>query len=237
LNYENVFLRNYQQPITDTVITRIDDYNSFGLFFNGGFNFVNAQRSAIQNIYTPFGQYVKFNAQSLYRAGEDKQSGQITTEYEFAFPGFARNHHLVVEGNLLYETSARYYRSSNTFFNPRGFRLNENFQYVGLFSRIGGNYHFPIFYPDIGLRGTIYIYRIRANVFGDFGVVYLPELNIEQQVYSAGGELIFDFNLFNSLPISLGLRANLFLDKTIYKDLPLVYQGIPIEIFFPIKRL
>lgn len=199
-----------------------------------GFVFLNSKRKARQNIFSSFGQYVSLDYK---RSLSFSNVSQIHGICELSFRGLHPNHNLVVEGGYLLDNNNSNYRFTNNFYYPRGYRTvpsntNEMF-------RIGVNYHFPIAYPDFGIAGILYILRIRGNVFCDAGFItadanLFPGLfDKTKQGYSPansiGGELIFDLNLFNALPFTLGVRYS-FVDNKNY-----VYQ--PFEFIVPIIRL
>jgi hypothetical protein len=71
-------------------------------------------------------------------------------------------------------------------------------------------------YPDWGLWGIFYLYRIRANVFFDYSRAHLTNdaTNTESiQLYnSAGAELIIDSRLLNYFEMTFGFRYSYLLN-------------------------
>ena len=62
----------------------------------------------------------------------------------------------------------------------------------------GANYQLPVAYPDGGICSVLYIKRIRLNLGGQFARFRVPagdRMGL-RDIWSAGGDLIFDFNLF-----------------------------------------
>lgn len=80
--------------------------------------------------------------------------------------------------------------------------------------KIGVNYHFPLFYPDGGIPGLVYFQRIRANVFYDYNSATARVNNILTEVKgrSSGTEIYFDTKVWNSLPVTIGIRYSRLLD-------------------------
>ncbi|MDX1408393.1 MAG: hypothetical protein R3330_09675, partial [Saprospiraceae bacterium] len=76
--------------------------------------------------------------------------------------------------------------------------------------RVAVNYHFPVIYPDVGIAGIAYFKRLRANLFFDYSRASLE--SVESEYRSAGVELMFDLELFNVEPVTVGWRWSHLLD-------------------------
>ncbi|HMO62590.1 MAG TPA: hypothetical protein PKC39_09285 [Ferruginibacter sp.] len=127
------------------------------------------------------------------------------------FPGITASHSLVVDGALQKrDTLIDFF--SKTFSTPRGYQeLNTQHMY-----KWGINYHFPLLYPDCGVGNIVFIQRIRANAFYDYGMATARlrgggTRNINNR--STGGELYFDTKIWNALPVSVGIRYSHLLDR------------------------
>lgn len=213
----------------------IINYYSNDIFLNRSLVFLNAKRSARKNIYSPIGQYISLSYLNLLSLFNKQTVHLGIAEYEFSFPAFGKNDNFVIEGNVWYETPSRYYRFANTFFMPRGYIYNPNFDFKGTFTRVGLNYHFPIAYPNWGFAGLIYFYRLRGNLFADFGYSSYNGNN-NQSVSSIGLEIITDVNIFNILPFSYGIRGTNKFENTNNSN-PFLKNPNLIEFFIPLKRL
>ena len=99
------------------------------------------------------------------------------------------------------------YRFPDLFAYARGYYGYTNEEAT----KMSFNYQFPLWYPDWGFRGIVYVKRIRANLFVDRS--QLKGYTTKTTQNSFGSELIFDTNFFNNLPISLGFRSS-FLQNT-----------------------
>lgn len=109
------------------------------------------------------------------------------------------------------------YYFRNRIFKPRGYGYPDHAE----FSSVQLNYSFPLWYPDIAIGPLLNIKRFRANLFYDAGEgtgvnYYFPYTETERDLYfgildrtyySAGAELMVDFNIMRFPPeISLGVR-------------------------------
>jgi hypothetical protein len=90
---------------------------------------------------------------------------------------------------------------------PRGHRP-ETFNN---FYTIRSNYDFPLIHPDLRIGPFIYVQRIKAKLFYDYGYgkMDVPARSIKFSKFfkSAGAELTFDFNVMRAFPLlELGVR-------------------------------
>ena len=81
--------------------------------------------------------------------------------------------------------------------------------------KFGVNYQFPLIYPDWGFGNMIFFQRIRANAFYDYNNAKARVNGVLTEIInrSTGGELYFDSKVWNSLPVSFGVRFSHLLDK------------------------
>ncbi len=143
---------------------------------------------------------------------------------------------LGIEANLSFEHNPlnmenHFFSSQSTIYLPGGFRNTSlsfngayenqsgNYSSKVLFSRgydaetmdqliqVGGNYSFPIAYPDLALGSFLYIKRFKGNLFYDQTIVY-DDFSNRTSSQSVGAELSMDFTAFNftNLPLNLGVR-------------------------------
>ena len=80
------------------------------------------------------------------------------------------------------------------------------------FYTIRSNYDLPLIHPDLRIGPFLYIQRIKAKLFYDYGHgrVDIPEQSIKysRSFQSTGIDLTFDFNVMRALPLlELGVRA------------------------------
>jgi hypothetical protein len=195
--------------------------------------FRNARLKALQNIFSPFGQFI----QMRYRHSIDgRQNRQWYADSEFSLPGLAANHNVVIQGSYQQVERNEGYTFGDNFMYARGYdppRLNGQQRYDKIY-KLGFNYHLPITYPDFGVAGIIYLYRIRANAFFDYSRAHFPvgDSQFRSMYNSTGGELIFDTNIFNELPITFGFRYSYLMNENDVSPRDHLF-----EFFIPLQRL
>ena len=177
-------------------------------FINTFFSFTNQSRQAKQHINPRWAQTISFN----YRDGFTFfKNNKLLATSSLYFPGIATNHSLVF--NIAYQkrdTLPDLF--SNNFPYSRGYEaLNQRRMY-----KFGVNYHIPLLYPDWGIGNIFFIQRVRANVFYDYSSALTKFVGgrlAEVKSRSTGTEIFFDSKIWNSLPLSIGVRYARLLDK------------------------
>jgi len=201
-NVEQYYYRGVTKNVFDN--KAIDYASAF-------FSFSNAGRLAKQNINPRWAQAFSAGYRDAFTF---KDSHKFVGSASLYFPGLFANHSLVISGAYQKrDTLSDLF--SNTFSYARGYEaLSTRRMY-----KVGVNYHFPICYPDWGISGIVYFLRIRANAFYDYNnakarLVYSNGSNILTDVInrSTGGEIYFDTKVWNSLPVSIGVRYARLLD-------------------------
>jgi len=193
-----------------------------------GLLFSNSRMQAKQNIYPKFSQ---FFAIKYTHAIDTFRNAQLFADAEFTFPGLFVNHNFVVQTSWQNERSENNYRYPDGFRYARGYSRPYGYDQIYL---IGLNYHMPLWYPDIGLAGIVYFYRLRLNFFFDYSrTMENSSGGIDYRNYnSLGAELIFDTQLLNSFPMSFGVRYSYLLNED-YMDANRKYY---LEFFIPVMR-
>ena len=196
-------------------------------FLDYGLVFLNVRKSARQNIYPKWSQYIGIRQrQSIDGTG----SNQFFVDSEWTFPALFPNHNLVFQASFQNEIYGSLYSFSDNFNYSRGYSAPP---YDNIY-KIGGNYHFPIVYPDFGILGILYLYRIRGNAFVDLSQAHFSQNSQEfiNDYNSTGGELMFDTQLFNEMGFSFGVRYSRLLNQ----DFDNPSKKNVIEFFIPIQR-
>ena len=136
-------------------------------------------------------------------------SDLLSAYAKFYLPGFARHHSISLAG--AYQTSIGGFNSNllisdlsytSSRLLPRGYTtadIRNNQYFAGAF-----NYQMPLCYPDGGIASVLYFKRIRLNLgfdYATFRQMYLIQgyeefRNRRRHIFSYGGDLIFDVNLF-----------------------------------------
>jgi hypothetical protein len=180
-------------------------------YANAFLSFSNARRLAKQHINPRWAQAFSLSYRDAFTY---KDSHKFVGSAALYFPGLFVNHSLVLTG-AYQKRDTLPDLFSNTFSYARGYEaLSTRRMY-----KVGVNYHFPICYPDWGISGIVYILRIRANAFYDYNnararLLYSNGTNVLTDVInrSTGGEIYFDTKVWNSLPVSIGVRYARLLD-------------------------
>jgi hypothetical protein len=179
-------------------------------FIYGEWSFLgtNQQLRARQNIYPRIAQTIF----TRYRQILNKYTGnQLLISGAFYFPGIARNHNIVVQAAYQQRDTMQQYTFSNSFPFSRGY---SNIDFPRMW-KLGGNYHFPIVYPDWGFGNIIYLLRVRGNIFYDVSRIKSLRSGQTLDFRTAGSEIYFDTRWWNQLALSIGLRYNRLLDNEI----------------------
>ncbi|MBT8221028.1 MAG: PD40 domain-containing protein [Bacteroidia bacterium] len=180
------------------------DFNSHEI----GLAFINRRIRAHREIMSKFSQFVLVQFRNSL---DDLEAKQINVESEMTFPGVFPNHVIRLELDYKRAPGVNDYRFSDRFDYSRGYeslvfkeREDDTTVDTDRAIRFGINYHLPLLYPEFGIGGIAYLKRIQANVFYDISRVTKNDRDFNRN--SIGGELIFDTNFFNTVPIALGLR-------------------------------
>lgn len=193
----------------------ISDHEQAGLFnptilsslslhsITGTINYSIKKRKGLEPVSTPLGLSVQLSAKQSISGIYAAQLQGIT---DFGIRGILSNHNLIISGGYRVEGASNRYQYLDNFIYPRGYAIPENNQ----IATIQSSYHFPILYPDLGCFGLVYLMRIRGTLFADYGCYNQPGtgIGLNQQMASAGGELIFDLKWFNLFDLPIGVRAS-----------------------------
>ena len=197
--------------------------------FETGAIFLNRRKKARQNIFAKNSQYISIMYET---AIDDYVASQLFINSEWTFPGLSDNHNFVMQAAYQKEDAENDYTFSDNFVYARGYNRPV---YDNIY-KIGTNYHLPLVYPDWGLWGLIYVYRLRTNAFFDYSRTYLlnSESNTKSiQLYnSIGAEMILDAKILNMYELTFGFRYSYLLNEDpVEENLKHSY-----EFFIPLVR-
>ena len=183
----------FTNPKADTLKNRLINALDYGFYF---YNYI---KSLNKDIYPQWAQSISFRYAHTPFSGENlgKISGSKITLY---FPGILRHNSFFVSSTYQKREVGVY--AFNYFYAlPRGFNdLADDYESIVNFS---GNYALPLLYPDLTVSSLLYMKRIRALLFYDFGKTY----NVNQILRSYGIELLSDVHILRFIaPIELGTR-------------------------------
>lgn len=196
---------NFQSPAN--TIFKSSNY----AYLNYYISFSNHTQQARQNIYPRFGESIRLNYKS---AISSLTANQFLVSGNLFFPGLIINHSLVINAAHQQKGNNSGIDFSNNFPFSRGYVAES----LHALNKVGANYHFPVAYPDAGFANTIYILRMRGNVFYDYtrGTDSFIDGSRFKNFRSTGAELFFDTQWFNQVPISFGFRYSYLSDPDIF---------------------
>jgi hypothetical protein len=175
------------------------------------YNLLNRSK---RDIVPKFGQTLTFeNFSTPY--GGDFSGGLTALKTQLYFPGFAKHNSINFFGGWQHQKitlNKDEYIFNNRMPFPRGHSAR-NFEN---FYTLRSNYELPLLHPDIRIGPFLYIQRIKAKLFYDYGFGESSvdnesngiQSNSEITFQSTGIDLTFDFNVMRALPLlELGVRA------------------------------
>jgi len=180
-------------------------------FENTRLSFYNIQTRARRQIFSRWGQSIVLD-QSL-SIDPDVQATQFYAVSSFYFPGLFKSHNLSVSPSYKYEPIDNMYNYLDAFAPSYGY-----VKYAALNSyRVLFKYTMPLWYPDIGIRGTAFFQRLYASAFYDEAIFTDPSYVDPIYQRSVGIELNLNMVLLRIFPFEIGLRTMYRLD---YYDMP-----------------
>ncbi len=133
--------------------------------FAGRFYFSNSYAIAERDIYPRLAQVIDFYY-AWYPFDKEYYGSDLTIRTAFYFPGFLKNNSLRIRFENEFQSAVTladlHYNIANF---PRGYKniICENLTYLS------ADYFAPLVYPDINLASFLYLKRIRAGFFVDYG--------------------------------------------------------------------
>jgi hypothetical protein len=181
-------------------------------YLNSSVSISNHISQPKQNIYPRFGQSFSLNYKYAVHGAD---ANQFLATGALYLPGLLTNHNLVITGAFQQRSKNSVISFSNNFPFARGYTAENLYQ----LEKVGVNYHFPIAYPDAGIANTVYISRLRGNLFYDYTHANDTFTNgnpFKANFRSVGGEVYFDTSWFNQVPITFGIRYSHLLDDDVF---------------------
>ena len=188
-------------------------------------------RQAHRDFLPPYG-FVAQGSYTLNPTSDDM--GHLVVGYAKLYTrGFAPHHSFSVEAT--YQNTLGGFQSKNVLSDlsfkstrllPRGFSSyeisNKHYMATAL------NYHMPVWYPEAGIRGTVYFKRVRLNTGLDYASFYNPTFDIitgnvlknRQHIGSYGIDLGVDFNVL-AMPEAATISAKFSLYRRVVSLAPL----------------
>ena len=189
-----------QQPLGN------EQFSSIDLIWVGRLQ----QFTALQNLGPQFGASGFVRWRKSFGSIDD---GVLQLNGTVFLPGLSRNHSFSIQYAYQAEGLLDRYRFSDNFNYPRGYNRSLR---ADKYHKLGLNYRFPIWYPDIAVGGLAFVKRLKGNVFYDHGSVNInsePYQSSSTALRSAGLELGIDFRAFRLLEIDFGVRYSYLFDE------------------------
>ena len=125
-----------------------------------------------------------------FQAAGNGDFGKISSIYgRLYLPGIGRHHSLMLRTAAQYQSSAKFV-FSNKILYPRGANVNTATKELYCYF---ADYQLPLCYPDWGIKGVVYVKRLRLNLFYN-GASYRTFDSVRHSTESLGGDLYIDFS-------------------------------------------
>jgi hypothetical protein len=191
------------------------DFNRQLTSLRGIVTFHNIKRRALQQVKPRFGQSLSL----VYDQEIGVENFVLMADGTFYFPGFWITHNIYpqIAYRWKHYDENRSIDFGDVFTYARGYN-RPNYDKMRDVVRASVNYHMPLFYPDFGFAGLLYLSRVRSNFFYDFSMTNPVQQDKEftSEMYrSAGGEIFLDLQGFNNraLQIGVGMRTSYRFDQ------------------------
>ena len=160
---------------------------------NYGVSLWHIRQRSPRDLAPPWAQVLRFGYSNSVVANH-YTANRLFADGRFAVPGLLRHHALVLEGG--YQRNNGNYVFSTQILFPRGYTPYT----VPNLTKFSGTYSAPLFYPDWSLGRLLYIKRVAADAFYDYGKVQ------DQHFRSTGVEMIFDVAIAHWPVFRVGVR-------------------------------
>ncbi|HPB02524.1 MAG TPA: hypothetical protein PLZ67_06175, partial [Bacteroidales bacterium] len=159
----------------------------------------NRQKTVLRDLMPRWGQDVSVHYQRSF-GGDINLGLQWNADAKIFFPGLMKHHGFRIDAAYMEKTPGEY-SFTDDFLNPRGYRniFSTHSQKIGL------NYKFPLWYPDLNIGSLLYFKRLKLNLFYDYGEYHFQ--NTRGIMNSAGCEWTCDTHVFRFfIPLDFGFR-------------------------------
>jgi hypothetical protein len=165
-----------------------------------GGTFTRLIKAAQRDMRPKWGESILLNYKTALH-GNFLYKNLFSSQASFYLPGMVKHHSLMLTGVYQNQGEGTYSFTSPVNY-ARGYKRIGGFRD---FTRISIDYKFPVAYPDLRLGPIVYLKRIKANLFYDYG--YAKNKFRSNTFQSVGAEITNDVHLFNFLaPLNLGFR-------------------------------
>ena len=173
-------------------------------YFKNRVQFYNQTIRSKRQIFPRWGQSILLDQSQSFDADIAQQYYVLSTFY---FPGLWKTHAFYISPSYKYEPLLKYYFLDGypATYGYNRFNAEQSFSIIG-------RYTLPLWYPDVGIPGTIFFKRVFTTAFYDYSkFTKLPTSSGEFLDHlfqrSFGFDLNFDLVIFRVFPIRLGVRT------------------------------
>ncbi len=225
--YSQIFMKDYEYllglPGETRAFSRIDQ--SFGAAeINVEFN--RFQTAAVRQVLPRWAQLVDLSYRRTIGT-EKYASTYFHAIGRFIFPGIVKTHGFSIRPGIKLEDLTDNYKFRDNFFYARGYDAS----FADNVWRIGADYTFPLWLPDIAIGPFLFLKRIKLSPFYDFDRSILKSRNIDEleplanpsvegslneiitNRASTGAELRFEFRFLRLVDADIGVRYNYLIDE------------------------
>jgi hypothetical protein len=180
-------------------------------FVNSRLSFYNIDNRSRRQIFSRWGQSFVFDYS--YSVDPSVKATQFYALSTFYFPGIFKTHSFTISPSYKYEPLDNNYNYLDAFAASYGY-----LKYAAPNSyRVLFKYTMPLWYPDIGIRGTAFFQRLYASAFYDETLYTYHDTSDRIYERSVGMELNLNMVLLRIFPFEIGVRGMYRFD---YNDIP-----------------
>ncbi len=165
---------------------------------------------AKNQFYSPFGQNYLF---SYKKSIDNKFSQQYYLMADYSFSGLRKSDSILWENSFLAEKNSNKYLFPNLISSVYGYTKYPPSDRI---YKSTLKYFLPLFYPEKGIDNVIFLKRIYTSLFASSAKSIINRNNhlAVREHNALGNELIFDYNLMDSIEFKVGLRYSYAFNKS-----------------------
>jgi hypothetical protein len=179
-------------------------------YFKGDLSFNYSKIRAKNHFYSPLGQnYLLSYKKSL----KENKAQQFYAMADFSLQGLRKSDSILLENSFIAEKNTNEYQFGNMFSNVYGYRdLPEHDRIY----KTSVKYYLPLLYPERGIENVIFLKRIYTSFLLAYAksAITIDNKTSYQEQNTLGNELIFDYNLLDSIEFKLGFRYSYAVNRS-----------------------
>ena len=164
---------------------------------------LNFSKIRAQNhFYSPFGQNYLL---SYKKSINNNNAQQLYAMADYSFSGLKNSDSILLENSLLFEKHRNKYLFGNMISNVYGY---SEYPRADRIYKTTLKYYLPLAYPEKGIDNVVFLKRIYTSFFGSYAKALMdtPNGTAIREQNAVGNELIFDYNIIDSIEFKLGFR-------------------------------